>query len=314
MSIDLQACIRDEYGQTYPRKEVYDQSALSAQIENRQLVAMLAVSQDGDPVSSLVLSPCGGLADVPELTMHVVRKQYRGFGVGTSLTKAMLGLPISKNYSAVTTHSVTFHTMAQHQTLNCGLIPSGFLFLVHSNLILQHSFDTKGCIKQSFAVGVYPERKTNAGVIYAPDEHKDYIKKLYSRLNACFSFSEGLQNVGESQIHTNYDDIHNTFTAEIFRGGDDIEAWARELLDKPHHPHQTVNLLLDLNDPGAACTYETLAKKGFIFTGMHPLCGNGEFMLLHHSMDLEVQFDKLCIDDGYKEIFEYIKDFAGGKP
>ena len=115
--------------------------------------------------------------------MHVVRRKYRGFGIGTVLTCELLNRTDVKNYSSVATHSVTFHPMAQHQTLSCGLVACGFLFLVHSNDVLKHTFDVKGCKKQSFAVGIYPESKTNAGTLYPPKEHVEFIQKLYKRLD-----------------------------------------------------------------------------------------------------------------------------------
>ena len=309
----LQLCVRDEYGDTYPRSDVYDLPKLADKVRSGQLTVYLAINEDGDPVSSLALSPCGGLWDVPEMTMHVVRRQYRGFGIGTVLTCELLNLPNVKNYSAVATHAVTFHAMAQHQTLNCGFEPCGFLFLVHSNDVLKHTFDVKGCIKQSFAVAVYPESKQTAGELFTPKEHQGFIQKRYDRLGVSYTLSESNAVSDLTVMHTNFDEVHHALTAEIFSGGKDLDAWADAVLNKPHHPHQTINVLVDMNDPGAVYSYETLKRHGFFFTGVHPLCGNGEFLILHNPMNLEVPFEKLCIDEGYKEIFTYIRNYSGGK-
>ena len=306
----LQICVRDEYGETYPREDIYNLTRLADQIRTGRLTVLLAIAEDGDPVSSLALSPCGWLTDVPEMTMHVVRKKYRGYGIGTVLTKALLRLPEARNHCAVTAHSVTFHSMAQHQTLDCGLIPCGFLLNVHSNEVLRHSFDTKGCLKQSFAVSVFPENKCDVGALYVPDAHKDFVLAIYRRLGIRSALKLGKKNTGSAQIALHRDETHHTVTAEIFKGGSDIGQWAQSLIEDNRHPLQTVNVFLNLNDPGAPDTYEKLHSRGFVFTGLHPLCGNGEFMLLHHPMAMGLPLQKLCVDDGYSEVYKYICDCA----
>lgn len=306
----LQACVRDEYGDTYPRKDIYDSEVLAEEIRQKRVVALLAVSETGDPVSSLALTPCGGFEDVPEMTMHVVRKPYRDYRIGTVLTKALLELPEVRGFSAITAHSVTFHPMAQHQTISCGFVPTGFLFLIHSNSILRHSFDVKGCIKQSFAVSVYPESKRNAGTLHVTPEHKEFIRAIYARMGIETSFAEGTVGEGETRIHIHQDEIHHTMTAEIFHCGADFDRWVEELLKKAHEPTQTINILIDMNDKAALWGYEQLKKRGFFFFGIHPLCKNGEFLIMHHSLDLTVPFDKLCIDEAYLEVYSYIRNHA----
>lgn len=303
-------CVRDEYGDTYPRKSVYNQAALAQELRSGKVIAMLAISDEGETAASLALTTCGGLKGVPELTMHVVRKKFRGFGIGTVMTKALLEQPKVKTCCAVTAHSVTFHPKAQHQTLRCGLIPTGFLFNVHSNDILKHSFSVEGVKKQSFAVSVFPEGKKNAETIYAPQEHRDFIAKVYGALGAEFSIAEGQPLSGKTELHTHQDEIHHTMTAELFSCGEDVDFWAASVLNGEHCPDQTLNLLIDLNCPAAPAAYERLKALGFIFTGIHPLCENGEFMILHHPMELEIPFDKLCVDEGYRETFDYIRDRA----
>lgn len=98
--------------------------------------------------------------------------------------------------------------------------------------------------------------------------------------------------------------------AQIYDCGEDIEEWAAEEMETLKAPEQTINLLIDLGCPRAPAAYERLRALGFVFSGMQPLCGDGEFMIMHQPMGLDIQFDKLCIDEGYREVFDYIKDRA----
>lgn len=309
----IRQCIRDEYGETYSTRIIYDINAFAEEIQSGKSLAMLAVSETGDPVASLALRHCGGFKDVPELTMHVVCHAYRGFGIGTVFTKALLDNPFAKGHSSVTAHSVTFHPKAQHQTLNCGLVPTGFLFLVHSNELVHHTFDVTGCPKQSFAVGVYTENKRDAGTIYIPQEHRDFAEAIYSRLDVKVSFGQDTgEYIGEADFNTHTDNIHHTLDIEIFNGGEELEVLLKDFFSQKNFPDQTANAVIDMNSPSAVRTYRLLADYGFFFAGLQPLCGNGEFMIMHNPMKLKVPFDKLCIDDGYRDIFDYVRDMAQG--
>ncbi|MEG2518418.1 MAG: hypothetical protein RSB65_02055 [Oscillospiraceae bacterium] len=307
------SCVKEEYGETYPRKYVYDPALLSAEIQGGKSAFFLAVSDKGEAVSSLALTPCGGLLGVPEMTMHVIRRPFRGFGVGSVFTSALLKMPSAQSFNAVATHSVTFHPLAQHQTISCGFVPCGFLFSVHSNNILKHSFDTHGCIKQSFAVGVFPESLHSAGQLFAPTEHENFIKHIYENLGVDFSFKKGEAPSGKTLYHAHMDEIHHSYTAEVFHCGSDLTSLFGSLLSAPHHPEQTVNLLLNLRDSSAAQGFKQLRELGFLFSGLHPLCENGEFLLMHHPMDVVLSLDKLSIDQGYSELFTYIRNNIGGQ-
>lgn len=312
--LGFQACIRDEYGESYPRDYIYKAHELAEKIRQGEILCYLALSETKDPVASLALTPCGGLEMVPEMTMHVVRKAYRGFGVGTVFTKAVLDSPPIDEYNAVTVHSVTFHSIAQRQTISCGFIPTGFLLYVHSNNILKHSFDIKGCQKQSFAVAVLPKGKKDAGSLHFPPEHEAFIKGIYENLGVSFKQENGKKPEGETRYHQNQDETHLTKTVEVFKCGGDFKKLADTLLQKPHKVGQTINMLIDLNDPCVVYAYGLLKSRGFVFTGLHPLCGNGEFMIMHHPLGLSLPFDRLEIDGGYRQVYDYISSQTQENP
>ncbi|NLV86984.1 MAG: hypothetical protein GX025_07180 [Clostridiales bacterium] len=304
--LGFQACIRDEYGESYPRDYIYKPHELAEKIRQGEILCYLALSDRKDPVASLALTPFKGLERVPEMTMHVVRKTYRGFGVGTEFTKAVLDSPPIDEYNAVAIHSVTFHSIAQRQTISCGFLPTGFLLSVHSNDILKHSFDINGCRKQSFAVAVLPKGKKDAGSLHLPPEHESFIKGIYEKLSVVFKQADGKNSEGKTEYHCEQDETHLTKTTEVFKCGEDFEKLTDALLQKPYKMGQTINVFINLNDPCAVYAYEVLKNRGFIFTGLHPLCANGEFMIMHHPLGLGLPLDRLEIDEGYRRVYDYI--------
>lgn len=303
----LQECVRDEYGESYPMKCIYDTQLFAAKLRGDDMTAILALTEENEPVASLALAPSGDLKGVRELTMHVVCRRYRGFHVGTALTKALIEQPEVQKLCSVTAHAVTFHPKAQHQTLSCGLVPTGFLFMVHSNRILHHTFSVEGVDKQSLAVAVKAERKRNAGTLYAPSEHRAFIESIYHRLGVDFVFAEGSEPKGECRISSKQDEEHHTRTLMLYCGGAGLEERLDAYLNAEHFPDQTMSVFLDMNSPSAPFTYQLLKDRGFIFSGLQPLCENGEFIILNHPMGMRVPFERLSIDDGYKELFDYIR-------
>lgn len=306
----FQSSVQEEYGTKYLRQEVYDMELLAERIKDESIVCFLATSADGDTISTLELSPIDGMDGILEMGTHVVRKKYRGFGVGTVFTKALLALPEAKRCSAVTAHSVTSHPLAQHQTISCGLEPTGFLFSCFSDAAFTPAFDHDNSKKNSVAVGIFSAEKKNAGEIYAPTCHRDFISNIYNRLKVSYTLKNGQEASGKTVYAVKQDDIHHVKTVQVFCSGRDLGEIVEKELLFPQHPEQVVDILLDMNHPTAMEGYEIIKNKGFIFAGIYPLCQNGEFIILHHSLDVDIHFDKFSIDDGYRMIFEYIRDRA----
>ncbi len=302
----FQECVQEEYGGTYLRPEIYNAELLSKEIIQKKILCYLAISESGQAVSTLALTPYSGLDGVLEMGTHVVRKCYRGYGIGTVFTKALLELPETKQCCAVAAHSVTCHPLAQHQTISCGLIPTGFLFSLYSNEVLKPAYDEGGSEKQSIAVGIYPVGKRNAGVLYVPSYHEDFIVEIYNNLGIDFSVQIGVKPFGETIMRVSQDDVHYTKTIHIFHCGADLETLLEKELKMPHHHEQVINVLLDMNDSASAEGYGIIRDMGFIFTGVHPLCGNGEFIIMHNSMDIPIPFEQFVLDEGYKKLFDYV--------
>jgi hypothetical protein len=71
---------------------------------------------------------------------------------------------------------------------------------------------------------------------------------------------------------------------------------------------QTFNAFINLNDPGCRYACRILEEQGFFFTGVQPLAGKNEYVLMHYSPSIPVPFDKIMVIPEFKNQLEFIQD------
>lgn len=303
-------CMREEFGETYSDPRVYDVDALADMLKTGKLIACAAIREDGDPVAVISVKECPPFQGVGDLSMHVVRRPYRGFGVGTPLVQYIMDLPETKALSSVISHSATYHSIAQHESYRVGLRPCGALYSFHINALLKHSFRKVG-EKQSFLVASRAEKKRHAGVIFPPPEHRAFLLDIYRSLGVGCTVGEAPLPPSEPSVLSLQENaLHRLLTAKIDRCGPDLARRAEECLSRRESgsPLWTATFFLNLQDPAAPFGYQTLTGLGFRFAGLHPLCEEGEYLILHHPLGVEIPFPEFQVDEQYRPVCDYLRD------
>ena len=303
-------CMGEEFGQTYSDPRVYDVDALVHMVKTGRLITCAAIREDGDPVAVISVKECPPFQGVGDLSMHVVRQPYRGFGVGTPLVQFIMDLPETKALSSVISHSATYHSISQHESYRVGLRPCGALYSFHINALLQHSFQKVGA-KQSFLIAAKAEKKRHAGLIFPPPEHRDFILDVYRSLGVDCTVGEApLPPSGPTVLRLQEDALHQLLVGKLDRCGPDLAQLAEGYLNlrESGSPLRTATLFLNLQDPAAPFGYQLLTGLGFRFSGLHPLCGEGEYLILHHPLEVQVPFPEFRVDDKYLPVFDYLRD------
>ena len=95
------ACIREEYGDTYIDKRVYDLNWLMEETIAGRLLTAVAFTGSGEAAACICLRENPPFYGVGDLCMHVVRKAYRGYGIGTPLVAWIIGMPEAERFSAI---------------------------------------------------------------------------------------------------------------------------------------------------------------------------------------------------------------------
>jgi hypothetical protein len=93
----------------------------------------------------------------------------------------------------------------------------------------------------------------------------------------------------------------------VQRPGNDFKDILNKMLEQHSGvANQTFTVFLNLNDPACPQACRLLEERGFFFTGIQPLSGAYEYLLMHYSPSLPVPFDQIAVVPEFKERFEYI--------
>ena len=305
----LALCMREEYQGTYSDPRVCDVGALTDMMREGRLITCAALREDGEPVAVINLKECPPMEGIGDLSMHVVRRPFRGYGVGTPLVQYIMQLPESRRLLGVVSHSATYHAIAQYESYRAGLRPCGALYSVHINELLTHSFEKVG-VKQSFLVAACPQEKRDVGAIYVPEEHRGFVEDCYRRMDtACTLAEAALPPPARTLACAWQGGAHQTMTVRIDACGADLQGEMERWLVRARTggPLQTVTCFLNCSSPSAPAGYRVLRALGFRFAGLHPFSRGGEYLLLHHPMEVAVEFEGMKVAAEYQAVFDYLR-------
>lgn len=302
----LRLCLREEYGDTYIDRKVYDRAWLENEAAAGRLVCALAQTDAGEPAACLCLKESPPFYGVGDLSMHVVRTGFRGFGLGTTLVHWLMARPEATRFTAIGSHNATFHVLSQKESYAGGLRPCGILFSLYRSEGFVHSHANVGR-KLSYAVAVRPQGVSEAALC-PPEAHRDFLLDYYHQVGTAVRLlaAEGPADV--SRLEVLDDMVHNSLLVSVTRCGADLGeqvAWLLE--ERASRPLQTATVCLDLTDTAAPWGCEQLCALGFFFAGVQPFCQRRHYLLLHHPMGVEIPFDEMLVAPEYEGLFRYVQ-------
>jgi hypothetical protein len=185
-----------------------------------------------------------------------------------------------------------------------GLLPNGYFNDTSAEYLVGLSLP----VKDVLLVACLPRAKKDAGIFYIPPSYRDYIIGVYEPMGIAFSVRAGELPSGFPSVY-NLSDIteHRYCELMVQKTGDDFNDILRTILEQyGGRENQSFNVFVNLNDPGCPHACRLLEEAGFFFTGVHPLSGEYEYLLMHHSPSLPVLFDRIVVVPEFKDRFDYI--------
>ncbi len=306
------ACIRDEYADSYFKRDFYDPDKLREKALGDHYVFFVAQTDEeiaGMEIFAL-FTELGD--DYIEPASQIFKPVYRGYGLAAALVEYTFALAKQMQPAALFVHAVTFHSITQRVCGAQGMIPTGFRLGSFLAERMHNSYPIGNCPKHSEGIMILPVQKTDAGRVYVPKELKEYVSGCYDRLGMgytlCFDREELPGRSAELSVIT--DELQRTVLIRILQSGDDLIHQVQQIME-PHDPDSLYTYQIALPaDSGAAITeYEQLKELGFFFTGLKAACGRSEQFYMQWCGSLELHMEEYVLTEDFARLRDEILHF-----
>lgn len=306
-------CICEEYEDTYSRTDFYNPEYIRMSDKDGNVMFFVAQTKFGEIAAMMCLRPCleKGMC---EIAAQVVKKKYRGYGIAAPFFEYTLKILKQCSYLAAYCQPVVFHTITQRLLYKLGLHGTGFMLNEMSVNEIIHSYPDGRNQKHSFGIQIMAMQKKDAGTLYLPKEHSYCCSQIYDKLGVKYNIAEKADAakshvlINKSEIICKNDSKHQSMELCINQIGADLEETV-DNMEKQNTSEgmQTVNILININNPFAVWGYERLAARGYFFTGLYPLCENKEYMILHNPGKVNIYFDEFKVTNDFCILLEYVR-------
>lgn len=310
--IDL---IRDEYGDRYHKRDLYDPDYIIHQQESGKMITYVAEKSDGEIIGCLSLTrnlpretSCG-------ISSGIVLKKYRRYYIFRNFSK-YIAAQVRKlpNISAIYCRLVLYHDITEKLMERLGLKPTGFVpqLIIAQNF--QHSFSIDENLKHTLGFTIRKVSKHDAGRIYIAEEHREFAQEIYKSLKVKFELIHESQPLnGQTIWNFTNDSIQQNCMIEIDSAGEDLISKIESLHSQFNSDLQTFNIFLNMSDSKSVTAYQILKKLGYFFAGFKPLCSEREVMILHNPRKVSINFDLLTLTENFSKIRDYVKKCYEGR-
>jgi GNAT superfamily N-acetyltransferase len=311
------ALLKKQHGTGY-YPEMYDEAYVRNLIETGKLQVAAAEAEDGSLAGFIGANRADAFDGSIRFGMLLISPPWRNFGLGKIIHRFLLDMIPPKVYTAIYGYCMTLDTTSQVicQELGyrmTGLLPNGQFNDLRAEFLAGRPLP----VKDTLLVVNIPQKKKDAGRLYLPPGHTDFIIDIYDKLGVTCTIEKKpavprqspLQSIDTLSIYTiKQVEEHRYCELILQKTGDDFnEVLVKLLRQYGGLENQSFTVFVNLNDPRCPQACRLLEEAGFFFTGLHPLSGACEYLLMHYSPSLPVPFDRVAVVPEFEESFDYIR-------
>lgn len=304
-------CIRDEYGDTYFKQNLYDSLYIKKQAGEGKIRFLVAETEEKEIAGMMFLKRYCQEENTCEIASCIFRKKYRGYGIAVPFIRYGMKLLLSESCSAAYAFPVLFHSVTQRLLYRQGFRATGFMLNVFDMDKISHSYYRDRNGKHSQGIQVMAVKKRDAGILHIPKEHWELCQKIYDSLGAVYKISDGKKGVPakeDSKVTFVHDERQSSLEICVRNIGKNLAYKIHQLhILFPPKGKQTANILLNCNDDYAVGAYRILKNMGYFFAGFRPLCREQEYMVLHHPGEVKMYFGEYTLSGEFALLMQYVK-------
>lgn len=302
-------CIRDAYGESYVKPFLYTEEGILQRVQSGEMSFSVAETESGLIAGITAWERTEHFSGMAEIACQVIRRSCSGYGLALPLALHAMRraetLPLTAQYS----RALGCHLISQKTLKGMGFTGCGFLLNVFDKEKFRHHFQNGDYAKIPQSVAVKRQNKTDAGRIWFPEELVPLATDVYEEQGISWSLrNQASQLTGPDVWEGENDQRHATLTLWARTCGEGFpEHLAAKVGIVADRPGQTVNLYLNMSCPGSGEAYEAARQQGFFATGLLPCCADGEYMILHHPLQVPVRLDGIPFIPEYEPFMAQIR-------
>lgn len=309
---DMIACIKEEYGETYFKRNFYDPAYLREEAKNGHIVFLTARAlPEREIAGMMILKNFFPQESMCEIASQIFRKKYRGYGMANVFFGYGIDLLRTGAYSAAYCLPVLFHDMTQRLLQRRGLRATGFVLNVFDMAGITHSYDRGRNEKHSQGIQIMALGKKNAGTVFIPKEHQQVSRGIYESLGVDFRIlGKTTKDLPErTALWCGNDAAQQSLEIRVDTAGGDFASAMREVHSRyPFSGRQTANVFLNCSHDSALYASRILQDMGYFFTGLKPLCSEREYMVFHHPGRVEICFEDYAVSEEFGRLLGYVRE------
>ncbi len=307
------ACVRDEYADTYFKRDFYDANYLRNEAEKGHITFLIAETEMGEIAGMMILKEFYPNESMCEIASQIFRKPYRGYGLAMPFFEYGMELLMQREYYAAFCLPVLFHNTTQRLLHRLELGATGFVLNMLDMQGSVNSYKKDRNIKHSQGIMVRAVQKRDVGKLYIPKAHVEFCKAIYNKLKVTYQLSEDtskttITSVPKSEVRYKQDEQQKSLEIYVNVIGIDLKTRIQSIhSDFTLRGKWTANIFLNCNDINTPFAYRVLTEMGYFFAGLKPLCSNREYMILHNPGDVKIYMDDYVLSDDFMFIAQYVK-------
>lgn len=303
-------CIRDAYGESYVKSFLYDRDEILRLDSENAMRFSVALTENGEIAGITAFERDEHFLGMGEIACQVIRREYNGHGLAIELALHAMRRAEKEKFTAQFARALGCHLISQKTLKRMGFTACGFMLNVFDKELFLHRFQNGDYAKIPQSVAVKKQTKRSAGRIWLPYELLKLGRSVYSEMgvDADFCIEAVPPATGESILDFDNDSRHNTLSVWVRSCGTDIGAVLdKETAKLSDIKGQSIQLYINVSKAGGAKAYSSARERGFFFTGFLPCCLDGDYLIMHNSMNLPVTLEEIPHIPEYQPFIDEIR-------
>ncbi|MEN6610461.1 MAG: GNAT family N-acetyltransferase [Methanoregulaceae archaeon] len=284
----------EAYGNTYPKKYVYDSEQLREKQEKGEIVSVVATNPANQVIGYGLLNAYNGYPSVGLLGSLVVSPSCRGQGLAGKIARYLVICGESRGFACLTAGAFTVHPYSQQVFQKLGYHPSALLLGSQPQEISFRGIYEKLDQPESVVFLTKVTSPHEYGPQYLPDRHAEMIREIGCMLGIrILPGTRGKPGREPSRIEHAINTDTGAGLIWIRNIGPDYrDALGAAVGQILVQDSKVMRLHVNLSDPGSPALVSAAEENGFIFSGILP-GETGIILLLQHLQGIPISYNRI---------------------